>query len=175
MTYHDVKASSQPRSAPREETKHGLVKYRSHWELFCWYSNIIFIDSSILHVNHIVFHWINASAWINAPSNFLLSLAISQELSNRSKSYFRHLLLRYSGVNTASFMEIRQGFGFVFCLRARRVYLAKYGISPYIRHYWKDEVKHMESVDLPNYQHTSRQVSILTAQICVWCLILGPM
>ena len=56
-----------------------------------------------------VFRRINASTWINAtpPPNFWLWLAISQELLNRSESYFYHLKLGYSGVHTACFIEIR--------------------------------------------------------------------
>ena len=60
--------------------------------------------------------------------DFLLYLAISQKLLNRSQSSFQHSMLRDARVHTVIFMEIRQGYGFIFCLRARRVYLAKYGI-----------------------------------------------
>ena len=56
-------------------------------------------------------------------------MAISQKLLNRSQSNFEHLLSRYSRCHIVNFIEIIQGWGFVLCLRARRLYSAKYGNS----------------------------------------------
>ncbi len=63
---------------------------------------------------------------MNVPPVFRLRLAISQNLLNRSESNFQHLM--YSLIHPVSLIEIRQGYGFVFCLRAWRIYSAKYGM-----------------------------------------------
>ena len=42
-------------------------------------------------------------------------------------------MLEYSGVHTVNFFAIRQGLGFVFCLRAWCVYSAKYGICKWVK------------------------------------------
>ena len=42
---------------------------------------------------------------------------------------FSVLNVMYPGVHTGNCIEIGQGFGFIFCLRAQHVYLVKYGIE----------------------------------------------
>ena len=71
----------------------------------------------------------NKRACLNkcSPNFFLWSGYISIWL-NWSESYFQHIKFRYSGVHPATFIEIRPGWGFIFCLRARRVYSATYSI-----------------------------------------------
>ncbi len=59
---------------------------------------------------------------------YLRLLTISQKLLHRSQSNLQHLMLMYSGGHPVNFIEIRQGWGFVFCLHARLVYSAKYSV-----------------------------------------------
>ena len=71
----------------------------------------------------------NKHACLNKRAlDFSLWLVISQTVLNRSESYFQHLTLRCSGVHPVNLSAIRQSWGFISCLRARRVYLVKYGI-----------------------------------------------
>ena len=71
------------------------------------------------------------------PPNFWVYLVISQKVINQSQSKSEHLMLRYSGAHAVNFIEIWQGWEFDFCLRARCIYLAKYGnhcIDIVVRH-----------------------------------------
>ncbi len=60
-------------------------------------------------------------SWQSAPQHMI---ALTYAVGSGEKK------LRYSGVHTSSLIEIRQGS--VFCLRARRVYSAKYTICVYM-------------------------------------------
>ena len=62
----------------------------------------------------------------NAPPDFWISPAVSQEPLKRSKPDFQGTFLQYSMVHIVNFIEIRQDLGFVPCLRTQRIYSALY-------------------------------------------------
>ena len=88
----------------------------------------------------------NKCACLNkrAP-NFWFYLATSQKLLKRSESNFEHTMLRYSRLHTSNFIEIRQGWGFVLCLRTWHFYLAKYGSILWNNHHSINDSRHLLS------------------------------
>ncbi len=100
------------------------------WNLAC--SMVQMMANTMLIVLSICLNYCtlpNKCAHINKHTpDFWIFLAISRKLLNRSQSNLQHWTLRYSEVQTVSFLEIRQGSGFVFCLYTQGVYSVKYGI-----------------------------------------------
>ena len=71
---------------------------------------------------------LNKCACLNKHSSRLLTVPVHiSKLFSWSHSNFQHSMLRYLLVYTINFIEIRQGWRVVFCLRVRRIYSVKYG------------------------------------------------
>ena len=88
-----------------------------------------------------VFRRKNEPDWINMPHNFWLWQAISERTEPILIKFSAHtvMVMWAVGAHTASFIEIRQGQGFILCLHAQRVYSVKYGILG-----WRIKHNHVE-------------------------------
>ncbi len=86
------------------------------------FTSVIRSPACHFHVGH------QCPAWReNVPREMILCRTLwhlSKVLENAENA---DLKLRYCGFHTANFMEIRLGWGLIFCLRAWHVYLMKYG------------------------------------------------